>query len=91
MRFQDIQLKDKELWGQFQVMCQSGDYAGAFTLLQNTQLSNKSLMADVLNATTDYLAQVENLNDPDFKADKIPVQAIQPTQSTGQMWFEITN
>ena len=91
MNFKDIQLTDKELWAQFQSLYQSGDYASALTLLQNAQLSGKSLIADALNATTDYLVQVEKLNDPDFKADKPLVQANQPTQSAGQLWFQVTN
>ena len=91
MRFQDIQLKDKELWGQFQAMCQSGDYAGALTLIQNTQLSNKGLTAEMLNALTDYIVQIQNTSDPSFKQDKIPCQAEQPTQqSVGEIWFEVT-
>lgn len=90
MRFQDIQLKDKELWGQFQAMCQSGDYAGALTLLQNTQLSSKGLTAEMLNALTDYIVQIQNTSDPNFKQDKIPCQAEQPTQNTGEVWFEVT-
>ena len=91
MKYADIRLTDKELWAQFQSLYQSGDYASALTFLQNAQLSNKSLIADALNTTTDYLVQVENLNDPDFKADRPPVQANQPTQTTGQLWFQVTN
>ena len=91
MNYKDIQLTDKELWAQFQSLYQSGDYASALTLLQNSQLSGKSLVADVLNATTDYLVQVENLNDPDFKADRAAVQSSQPVQSTGHLWFQVTN
>lgn len=91
MNFKDIQLTDKELWVQFQSLYQSGDYASALSLLQNTQLTNKGLTADVLNAITAYLVQVENLNDSTFKADKPPVQANQPTQTTGELWFQVTN
>lgn len=91
MKFKDIQLTDKELWAQFQSFYQSGDYASALSLLQNSQLSGKSLTADVLNITTDYLVQIENLSDPDFKADRPVVQSSQPTQSTGQLWFQVTN
>ena len=91
MKYTDIQLTDKELWAQFQSLYQSGDYASALTLLQNSQLSSKGLVADVLNAITDYLVQVENLNDPDFKADKVVVQSSQPVQSTGHLWFQVTN
>ena len=91
MNFKDIQLTDKELWAQFQSLYQSGDYASALSLLQNTQLTNKGLTADVLNAITAHLVQVENLNDSTFKADRPPVQANQPTQTTGQLWFQVTN
>ena len=91
MKYTDIQLTDKELWAQFQSLYQSGDYASALTLLQNSQLSSKGLVADVLNAITDYLVQVENLNDPDFKADKVVVQSSQPVQATGYLWFQVTN
>lgn len=91
MNYKDIQLTDKELWAQFQSLYQSGDYASALTLLQNMQLNNKALTADILNALTDYIVQVENLNDPDFKADKAVVQSSQPVQSTGHLWFQVTN
>ena len=91
MKFKDIQLTDKELWAQFQSLYQSGDYASALSLLQNSQLSGKGLVADVLNATTDYLVQVENLKDPDFKADRAIVQSSQPVQTAGYLWFQVTN
>ena len=91
MKYKDIQLTDKELWAQFQSLYQSGDYASALSLLQNSQLSSKGLVADVLNAITDYLVQVENLNDPNFKADRAVVQSSQPVQATGYLWFQVTN
>ena len=91
MKYTDIQLTDKELWAQFQSLYQSGDYASALSLLQNSQLSGKGLVADVLNTITDYLVQVENLNDPDFKADRAIVQSSQPVQAAGYLWFQVTN
>ena len=91
MNYKDIQLTDKELWAQFQSLYQSGDYTSAFSLLQNSQLSGKGLVADVLNTITDYLVQVENLNDPNFKTDKISVQSSQPVQAVGKLWFQVTN
>ena len=91
MKYTDIQLTDKELWAQFQSLYQSGDYTNALTLLQNSQLSGKGLVADVLNTITDYLVQVENLNDPNFKADRAVVQSSQPVQATGYLWFQVTN
>ena len=91
MKYTDIQLTDKKLWAQFKSLYQSGDYANALALLQNTQLNNKALTADVLNAITAYLTQIENLNDPNFKTDRPPVQANQPTQTTGQLWLQVIN
>ena len=91
MKYTDIQLTDKELWAQFQSLYKSGDYASALTMLQNTQLKNKMLTADILNTLTDYIVQVEQFNDSTFKTEKILCQVNQPTQSTGQVWFEVTN
>ena len=91
MKYTDIQLTDKELWAQFQSLYKSGDYASALAMLQNTQLVNKALTADILNVLTDYIVQVEQLNDSTFKANKMPCQVNQPTQSTGQVWFQVTN
>ena len=91
MKYTDIQLTNKELWAQFQSLYQSGNYASALALLQNTQLNNKALTADILNALTDYIVQVEQLNDSTFKTDKILCQVNQPIQSTGQVWFEVSN
>ena len=91
MNFKDIQLTDKDLWAQFQSLYQSGDYASALSLLQNAQLINKALTADVFNTITSYLVQVENLNDSTFKQDKIPCQAEQPSQLVGEVWFEVAN
>ena len=91
MKHTDIQLTDKELWARFQSLYQSGDYTSALAMLQNTQLKNKALTADILNALTNYIVQVEQLNDSTFKTDKIPCQVNRPTQSTGQVWFEVTS
>ena len=91
MKYTDIQLTDKELWAQFQSLYKSGDYASALAILQNTQLKNKALTADILNVLTDYIVQIEQLNDSTFKADKISCQVNQPTQTIGQVWFEVTN
>ena len=88
MNYKDIQLTDKELWAQFQSLYQSGDYASALAFLQNTQLNNKALTAEILNALTDYIVQVEQFNDPNFKADKIQLSRRPPTGMTsGQVYF----
>ena len=92
MNYKDIQLTDKELWAQFQSLYQSSNYTSAIALLQNTQLKNKALTADILNALTDYIVQVEQLNDATFKADKIRVEPQVPADlTTGQIYFDWTN
>ena len=92
MKYTDIQLTDKELWAQFQSLYQSGNYASALALLQNTQLKDKALTADILNALTDYIVQVEQLNDSTFKMDKIRVESQVPTDLTnGQVYFDYLN
>ena len=88
MNYKDIQLTDKELWTQFQSLYQSGNYASALAFLQNTQLNTKALTAEILNALTDYIVQVEQLNDPNFKADKIQLSRRPPAGMTsGQVYF----
>lgn len=92
MKFSDIQLSDKELWGQFQTAYQQGDFATAFSMLNNTQLKNKALTADILNALTDYIVQVEQYNDPDYANDKIRIERQVPTDLTsGEVYFDWTN
>ena len=89
MNYKDIQLTDKELWAQFQSLYQSGNYASALAFLQNTQFNNKALTADILNALTDYIVQVEQLNDSNFKADKIQLSKKPPAGMTsGQVYFK---
>ena len=82
MKFSDIQLSDKELWGQFQTAYQQGDFATALSMLNNTQLNNKALTADILNALTDYIVQVEQYNDPDYANDRIRIERQIPTDLT---------
>ena len=71
----------------------NGEQDGYWYVLvdEPTEGGYKGLIAKALNTLTDYIVRVENLNDSTFKADKPPVQANQPTQNTGQLWFQITN
>lgn len=92
MKFSDIQLTDKQLWGQFQIAFQQGDFATALALLNNTQLKNKALTAEYLNALTNCIVQVEQLNDPDYANDRIRVEQQIPTDlNSGEVYFDWTN
>ena len=55
MKFSDIQLTDKKLWGQFQTVWNNGDYDTALAMLNNTQLNKKVLSAQALNELTDKI------------------------------------
>lgn len=87
---QDIHLSDAELWEQFKEYYQQGEYGAAIALLNNSQLAKKGLTATVLNSVNDLVVQIQNTSDPSFKADKIPCQTNQPTQTAGEVWFKIT-
>lgn len=88
MKFSDVQLSDQALWTQFKQAYEAGDYDTASGLLDVGQLAKKSLTADALNGLTSYLVQVEELNDPNFKSDKIQLSKRPPVGITsGQVYF----
>ena len=89
MKYQDIHLEDKETWMRFQDLYESGNYTAAINLLKEAQLSPKSLTGTNLNDLTNFIVQVEKLNDSNFKTDKIPCQTAQPSQNIGEVWFQI--
>ena len=89
MKYQDIHLEDKDKWTQFQTLYQAGSYAEAIALLKENQLALKSLTATNLNTLTNFIVQIEELNDSNFKTDKIPCQTAQPSQNIGEVWFQI--
>ena len=62
----------------------------AFSLLQNLSLINKKLTSSILNDLFNSIVSAENLNDPDFNRNLIPVQSNQPSgQNIGEIWFEV--
>jgi len=59
---QDIHLSDAGLRSQFVSLFTSGDYTGAFDVLNNNpQLDNKKIVADALNALNVAITYLENL------------------------------
>lgn len=59
---QDIHLSDAGLRSQFVSLFTSGDYTGAFDILNNNpQLDNKKIVADALNALNVAITYLENL------------------------------
>lgn len=90
MKYQDIQISDSTLWQQIKQAWADGQYSTAIELLKNSNLQNKVLNADVLNALTSKLVEVQELNDPTYSADRIQVVRQAPEDmSTGEVYFEI--
>lgn len=90
MKYQDIQLADVSLWNQIQTAWNQGNYNHVANLVQNSQLIDKATLAAVLNALTDSIVDVENLNDPDFLKYLIQVSTTPPAGlEQGQIYFEL--
>lgn len=90
MKYQDIQLADVSLWNQIQAAWNQGNYNHVANLVQNSQLIDKATLAAVLNALTDSIVDVENLNDPDFLKYLIQVSTTPPEGlEQGQVYFEL--
>lgn len=90
MKYQDIQLADVSLWKQIQTAWKNGNYNNVVNLVQNSQLIDKTMLAAVLNALTDRIVDVENLNDPNFSKYLIQVSTTPPMGlKQGQIYFEL--
>lgn len=90
MKYQDIQLADVSLWNQIQTAWGQGNYNNVVDLVQNSQLTNKVILAAILNALTGKIVDVENLNDPDFLKYLIQVSRLPPAGlEQGQVYFEL--
>lgn len=86
---EELHLSDKTLRNNYIQNWESGDYSSCISILQNEQLTNKKLIAEVLNNITSDIVDLENNSDPSFKADKIIVSSAIPTGlSSGEVWFE---
>lgn len=89
MKYQDIHLEDKSLLDSFRQAWETGDYAGAFAILQQTQLTDKQLIADTLNYILRQTEALEKQSDPTFKQDKIQATVTPPKGLTsGDVWFK---
>lgn len=89
MKYQDIHLEDKSLLESFRQAWGAGDYAGAFAILQQTQLTDKQLISETLNYILRQTEALEKQSDPTFKQNKIQVTSASPTGlSAGEVWFK---
>ena len=87
---QDIRLSDVDLNTQFKQYMVAGQYEAALAILQNDQLTDKTLVAALFNYMTWRLVEVQSPSDPTFKQDKIKVATQPPTGMTsGQVYFKL--
>lgn len=90
MQYEDIHLSDYQNYLLFKQYFMSKQYAEAFALLQNLSFNNKKMTSLVFNNLFNFITDTENLNDPNFNRNLIPVQSNQPlNQNTGEIWFQI--
>ena len=87
---QDIRLSDVDLNTQFKQYMAAGQYEAALAILQNDQLTDKTLVAALFNYMTWRLVEVQSPSDPTFKQDVIKVATQPPAGMTsGQVYFKL--
>ena len=86
---EELHLSDENLRENYIQNWKSGNYSNCISILQNEQLNNKKLIAEVFNIITSAILALENNSDPTFKEDKIILSPNAPSGlSSGSVWFE---
>ena len=86
---EEIHLSDSTLRNNYVEDWEQNNYEDASEILNNTQLNNKKLVAQVFNDITAFIVNLENNSDPSFKSDRIIVSETAPTGlSSGSVWFQ---
>lgn len=90
MKYQDLHLSDVDLNTQFKQYMSVGQYEAALAILQNAQLTDKTVVAVLFNYVTNRIVVVQSMSDPTFKQDKIKVTTEPPTGMTsGNVYFKL--
>ena len=90
MKYQDLHLLDVDLNTQFKQYITNGQYEAALAILQNDQLTDKTVVAALFNYVTSRLVEVQSTSDPTFKQDIIKVATQPPSDMTsGQVYFKL--
>lgn len=86
---EEIHLPDNTLRNNFIQYWNENDYANCLTILEESQLNNKKLVANIFNLITSFIVDLENNSDSSFKTNKIIVSSNAPSGlSSGDIWFE---
>lgn len=89
-KYQDLHITDVDLNTQFKQYMANGQYEEALTILQNDQLTDKTVIAALFNYVTSRIVEVQSTSDPTFKQDKIQVATQPPSGMTsGQVYFQL--
>lgn len=89
-RYQDLHLTDVDLNTQFKQYMSAGQYEAALVILQNDQLTDKTVVAALFNYVTSRIVAVQSMSDPTFKQDVIKVATQPPAGMTsGQVYFKL--
>ena len=89
-RYQDLHLSDVDLNTQFKQYMSAGQYEAALAILQNDQLTDKTVVAALFNYVTSRIVAVQSMSDPTFKQDVIKVATQPPADMTsGQVYFKL--
>ena len=90
MKYQDLHLSDVDLNTQFKQYMSTGQYEAALAILQNDQLTDKTVVAALFNYVTGRIVEIQSTSDPTFKQDKIKVTTQPPADMTsGQVYFKL--
>ena len=90
MKYQDMHLSDVDLNTQFKQYMSAGQYEAALAILQNDQLTDKTVVASLFNYVTGRIVEIQSTSDPTFKQDKIKVATQPPADMTsGQVYFKL--
>ena len=90
MKYQDLHLSDVDLNTQFKQYMSAGQYEAALAILQNNQLTDKTVVAALFNYVTGRLVAVQSMSDHTFKQDVIKVTTQPPAgMATGQVYFKL--
>lgn len=89
-KYQDLHLTDVELNKQFKQYMSASQYEVALAILQNDQLTDKTVVAALFNYVTSRIVAVQSTSDPTFKDDRIQVATTPPAGMTsGQVYFQL--
>lgn len=85
---EEIHLSDETLRESYMSNWENS-FSTAESILSNSQLNNKKMVAEVFNDITTNVLALENNSDPTFKSNRIIVSTSAPTGlSSGEIWFQ---